>query len=97
MPVWVIYERLNIYTLAFPYCLTKSFISLYIMNGLVRCTGANKTVGSLEFSKMRLQPLVKHGKTEQLLLELEHEHEAICGVLLCVSLCVYVLEEKALV
>lgn len=40
------------------------------MNGLVLCAGANKTVGSLEFSKMRLQPVVKHRKTEQLLLEL---------------------------
>lgn len=70
MPVCVIYERLNIYTLAFPYCLTKSFIRLYIMNGLVLCAGANKTVGSLEFSEMRLQPVVKHRKTEQLLLEL---------------------------
>lgn len=70
MPVCVIYERLNIYTLAFPYCLTKSFIRLYIMNGLVLCAGANKTVGSLEFSKTRLQPLVKHEKTVQLLLGL---------------------------
>lgn len=32
------------------------------MNGLVLCTGANKTVGSLEFSKTRLQPLVKPRK-----------------------------------
>lgn len=76
MPVDVIYERLNIYTLAFPYCLTKSFISLHIMNGLVLCTGANKTVGSLEFSKMRLQALVKSRKGEQLLPKWEQEHSA---------------------
>lgn len=76
MPVCVIYERLNIYTLAFPYCLTKSFIRLHIMNGLVLCTGANKTVGSLEFSKTSLQPLVKSRKREQVLVELEQEHEA---------------------
>lgn len=49
------------------------------MNGLVLCTGANKTVGSLEFSKTRLQPLVKPRKREQLLLELEQEHEATGG------------------
>lgn len=79
MPVYVIYERLNIYTSAFPYCLTKSFIRLYIMNGLVLCTGANKTVGSLGFSKTRLQPLVKPRKREQLLLELEQQHEATWG------------------
>ena len=76
MPVYVIYERLNIYTLAFPYSLTKSFISLHIMNGLVPCAAANKTMGSLEFSKTRLQALVKPRKREQLLLELEREHEA---------------------
>lgn len=75
----MIYERLNIYTLAFPYCLTKSFIRLHIMNGLVLCTGANKTVGSLEFSKTSLQPLVKSRKREQLLVELEQEHEATRG------------------
>lgn len=46
------------------------------MNGLVLCTGANKTVGSLEFSKTRLQALVKSGKREQLLQELEREHSA---------------------
>lgn len=79
MPVFVIYERLNIYTLAFSYCLTKSFIRLHIMNGLVLCAGANKTVGSLEFSKMRLQPLVKPRKREQLLLELVQKHRATWG------------------
>lgn len=47
------------------------------MNGLVLYAGANKTVRSLEFSKTRLQPLVKPRKREQLLLELEQEHEAI--------------------
>lgn len=46
------------------------------MNGLVLCAGANKTVGSFEFSKTRLQPLVKPKKREQLLLELEQEHKA---------------------
>lgn len=49
------------------------------MNGLVLCTGANKTVGSLEFSKTRLQPLVKPRKREQLLLELEQEYDATRG------------------
>lgn len=49
------------------------------MNGLVLCSGANKTVGSLEFSKTRLQPLVKPTKREQLLLELELKHDATGG------------------
>ena len=49
------------------------------MNGLVLCTGANKTVGSLEFSKTSLQPLVKPRKREQLPVELEREHEALGG------------------
>lgn len=77
MPVYVIYEKMNTYTVAFPYYLTKSFIRLYIMNGLVLSTGANKTVGSLEFSKTRLQPLVKHRKTKQILLDFEQEHETM--------------------
>lgn len=33
----------------------------------------------MEFSKMRLQPLVKHRKTEHLLLELEQEHGVTGG------------------
>lgn len=49
------------------------------MNGLVLCAGANKTVGSLEFSKTRLQPLVKPRKREQLLVELVQEHRATWG------------------
>lgn len=52
------------------------------MNGLVLCNGANKTVGSLEFSKTRLQAMVKSRKREQLLLEQKHEatrEEAIGG------------------
>lgn len=67
MAVTVIYERLNIYTLAFPYCLTKSFIRFQIMNGLVLCAIANKTVGSSEFSKTRLQALVNSRKRKRLI------------------------------
>lgn len=61
------------------------------MNGLVLCAGANKTAGSLEFSKTRLQPVVKHRKTEQLLLELSRSTRpvGVWGVG-----CVGVIEEE---
>lgn len=36
------------------------------MNGLVLGAGANKTVGSLEFSKTRLQALVKPTESKQI-------------------------------